>query len=198
MVRAALELLDEVGIDALSTRRLAERLGVQSPTLYWHFRNKAELLAAMAEAVMQERRQQPLPAPGQSWQSWFIANAHGFRHALLGRRDGARLHAGTRPQGALFDDVEAKLGVLCAAGFEPVQAIGLLLAVSRFVVGWVLEEQAGPADDLAAGNGPDAARHPLGASGWQELAKESPDAIFDRQLRLFVAGAEGMIGQRTG
>lgn len=31
VLRAALELLDEVGIDGLSTRRLAERLGVQSP-----------------------------------------------------------------------------------------------------------------------------------------------------------------------
>ena len=34
ILRAALDLLNEVGIDALSTRRLAERLGVQSPTLY--------------------------------------------------------------------------------------------------------------------------------------------------------------------
>ncbi|HHT8960921.1 TPA: TetR family transcriptional regulator, partial [Burkholderia cenocepacia] len=55
VLRAALDLLDEVGIDGLSTRRLAERLGVQSPTLYWHFRNKAELLDAMAEAIMLER-----------------------------------------------------------------------------------------------------------------------------------------------
>ena len=55
VLRAALELLDEVGIDGLSTRKLAERLGVQSPTLYWHFKNKGELLDAMAEAIMLER-----------------------------------------------------------------------------------------------------------------------------------------------
>ncbi|MBN3821866.1 TetR family transcriptional regulator, partial [Paraburkholderia sp. Se-20369] len=61
VLRAALDLLDEVGIDALSTRRLAERLGVQSPTLYWHFRNKGELLEAMSDAIMLERRQASLP-----------------------------------------------------------------------------------------------------------------------------------------
>ena len=55
VLRAALELLDEVGIDALSTRKLAERLGVQSPTLYWHFKSKGALLDAMSAAVMQRR-----------------------------------------------------------------------------------------------------------------------------------------------
>ncbi|HGE7262434.1 TPA: TetR family transcriptional regulator, partial [Serratia marcescens] len=52
VLRGALALLNEIGIDALSTRRLAQHLGVQSPTLYWHFKNKAELLKAMAETIM--------------------------------------------------------------------------------------------------------------------------------------------------
>uniref|UniRef100_UPI003CE7F013 TetR family transcriptional regulator n=1 Tax=Serratia bockelmannii TaxID=2703793 RepID=UPI003CE7F013 len=38
-LRGALALLNDIGIDALSTRRLALHLGVQSPTLYWHFKN---------------------------------------------------------------------------------------------------------------------------------------------------------------
>ena len=41
VIRAALDLLNEVGVDGLSTRRLAERLGVQQPALYWHFRTSA-------------------------------------------------------------------------------------------------------------------------------------------------------------
>ncbi|HIF4670475.1 TPA: TetR family transcriptional regulator, partial [Escherichia coli] len=40
VIRAALDLLNEVGVDGLTTRKLAERLGVQQPALYWHFRNK--------------------------------------------------------------------------------------------------------------------------------------------------------------
>ena len=50
VIRAALDLLNEVGVDGLTTRKLAERLGVQQPALYWHFRNKRALLDALAEA----------------------------------------------------------------------------------------------------------------------------------------------------
>lgn len=49
VVRAALTLLNEVGLDGLTTRRLAERLGVQQPALYWHFKNKQALIGALAE-----------------------------------------------------------------------------------------------------------------------------------------------------
>ncbi|HNG17360.1 TetR family transcriptional regulator, partial [Accumulibacter sp.] len=48
VIRAALDLLNEVGVDGLTTRKLAERLGVQQPALYWHFRNKRALLDALA------------------------------------------------------------------------------------------------------------------------------------------------------
>ncbi|CAB5694764.1 Tetracycline repressor protein class D [Delftia tsuruhatensis] len=194
VLRAALDLLNEVGIDALSTRRLAERLGVQSPTLYWHFKNKAELLAAMNEAIL-EQHQQSLPNRSLSWQEGFVANAHSFRRALLAYRDGARLHAGTRPHGAQFEALEAKLALMHGAGFEPGQAIGLMLAISRFVVGWVLEEQAAPEGGQLGGDGPDPTRHPLSARGWQTLAAQAPDEVFDRQLRLFVAGAQAMLAK---
>ena len=46
IVNAALALLDREGLDRLSTRRLATALHIQGPSLYHHFRNKAELLGA--------------------------------------------------------------------------------------------------------------------------------------------------------
>ncbi len=51
VIAAALELLNEVGMDNLTTRKLAERLKVQQPALYWHFQNKRALLDALAEAI---------------------------------------------------------------------------------------------------------------------------------------------------
>lgn len=144
VLRAALELLDEVGIDGLSTRRLAERLGVQSPTLYWHFRNKGELLDAMAEAIMLERHDASPPRPGEAWDAWLAGNARSFRHALLAYRDGARLHAGTRPRALHFSSIERKVALLGDAGFTPDEAVDVMYAIGRFVVGWVLEEQATP------------------------------------------------------
>ncbi|HLY78819.1 MAG TPA: TetR family transcriptional regulator, partial [Caulobacteraceae bacterium] len=43
IVETALGLLDDVGMDGLSTRRLAAELGVKGPSLYWHFKNMREL-----------------------------------------------------------------------------------------------------------------------------------------------------------
>lgn len=195
VLRAALALLNDVGIDALSTRRLAERLGVQSPTLYWHFKNKAALLDAMSEAIVLQHPQIE-PAPGERWQDWLLANGRGFRRALLAYRDGARLHAGTRPGQLQFASIEARLRMLCAAGFEPGQATRLMMAIGRFVIGWVLEEQSAQQPDAppsAQAEGPGAAQYPLLAAGWAATVGGDPDAAFDSALRLLLDGAQAQL-----
>lgn len=48
IARAALSLMDEIGIEALTTRRLAACLGVKGPALYWYFKSKDDLLTAMS------------------------------------------------------------------------------------------------------------------------------------------------------
>ena len=48
VIHTAIQLLEEVGLDGLTLRRLATELGISAPTLYWHFRDKRELLDAMA------------------------------------------------------------------------------------------------------------------------------------------------------
>jgi AcrR family transcriptional regulator len=54
VVERALALGDAEGLDALTIRRLATELGVTPMALYWHFRNKEELLAALGEQVWRE------------------------------------------------------------------------------------------------------------------------------------------------
>jgi TetR/AcrR family tetracycline transcriptional repressor len=142
VIAEALNLLDEVGIDALSTRRLAQRLCVEQPALYWHFRNKAELLAAMADAAMAPHATAPLPMPSDDWRTWFADNMRSFRRTLLMRRDGARLHAGTHPRGADADRIAHKIAFLVASGLRKQDAMMAMLAAGRFTVGSVLEEQA--------------------------------------------------------
>ena len=78
IVERALDLLDEVGMDGLSTRRLAAELGVKGPSLYWHFKNMRELFNHMAEAL----RESALPAPDafpHDWQAWLADGARGLR-----------------------------------------------------------------------------------------------------------------------
>jgi TetR/AcrR family transcriptional regulator, tetracycline repressor protein len=40
IIAAALTLLDERGLDGLTTRALADRLGIRQPALYWHFKDR--------------------------------------------------------------------------------------------------------------------------------------------------------------
>jgi TetR/AcrR family tetracycline transcriptional repressor len=156
VITEALDLLDEVGLDAVSTRALARRLGVQQPSLFWHFRSKADLLAAMAEAAMAPHATARLPQPSDDWREWFLENSRDFRRTLLIRRDGARLHAGLVPRGADLDRITHKMAFLTNAGVPETDAQMAMLAASRFTVGCVLEEQA---DDHGA-TGNDAASVP--------------------------------------
>jgi len=142
IVAAALALLDEVGIDQFTTRKLAERLGVAQPALYWHFKNKRALFDAVNEALMLEGHGTRVPQPGQSWQDFSKANARSFRAALLKHRDGARIHAGTRPGPSDLKGVDAQLKLYFDAGFDETTAAYTGIAISRFVLGSVLEEQA--------------------------------------------------------
>src|ERR687884_114906 len=80
LVREALALLDAAGFDALTMRRLAERLGVQAASLYNHVRDKHELLALLADAICGEVRE---PDPRRPWREQLEAVAWGYPRGLL-------------------------------------------------------------------------------------------------------------------
>jgi TetR/AcrR family tetracycline transcriptional repressor len=141
VIAAALELLDEMGLEAVTTRRLAERLGVESPTLYWHFRDKAALLAEMAEAILAKHQTVETPRETGEWLTWFANNARSFRQALLATRDGARLHAGTTPCPDEVARVAPKVSYLVQVGFSKREALMALLTASEFTLGSVMEQQ---------------------------------------------------------
>jgi TetR/AcrR family tetracycline transcriptional repressor len=142
VVRTALELLDQVGLDGLSLRRLAASLGVQAPALYWYFSGKQDLLDAMAQAMLDQQPWPARPAAGQPWDEWLAERARAHRRAMLAHRDGARIHAGTRPT----DDHRSEVGALMrdfeAVGFSPLEAISGVLAISHYTVGSAIEQQA--------------------------------------------------------
>ncbi|WP_022958289.1 TetR/AcrR family transcriptional regulator [Spongiibacter tropicus] len=53
-VRAALEVIDENGVEGLSLQLVAKRLGVKAPSLYYHFKNKAEILSDVARLLFSD------------------------------------------------------------------------------------------------------------------------------------------------
>lgn len=195
ILEAALALLDEVGMDKLSTRLLAERLGVQQPALYWHFKNKRALLDAMNREILRRAHDRRLPLPEESWETFLRENARSFRRALLARRDGARLHAGSEPDPDDLEMVEAQLAAVVSRGVPATQAMTLLIALGRYTVGCVLEEQAAPPDAEVRQQTLDAAAasRPLLAEAFANYRKAGPDAMFDVGVDLMLEGARARL-----
>jgi TetR/AcrR family transcriptional regulator, tetracycline repressor protein len=196
VVSAAIKLLDEAGLAGLTLRRLARALGISAPTLYWHVRDKRELLDLMADEIMAYRRADRKPMP-ENLQWWQIIE-EGLRrsyHALIAHRDGALVVAGNRPTDAGLPFVERWLGVWMGAGFPPEEAMELVLCAGNYVVGSALEYQA-EAERLALRGKPSPPQLD-GKDGYPNLrravearrrSKPDPHAAFEKGLSLLISG----------
>jgi TetR/AcrR family transcriptional regulator, tetracycline repressor protein len=143
IVHAALALLAEGGLEAVSFRRIARALGVSGPTLYWHVENKRQLMDLMAEELVRRSGSAYAgPEPGQPWWDWLRADAQRMFDALIGTRDAPRVLAGNRPSPEAFPDIERVLGVLVDAGMTPGEAQQALFAIGAYVIGSATEWQA--------------------------------------------------------
>ena len=142
VVQTALELLKRVGLDGLTTRRLADEPGVKSPALYWHFHNKQELLDAMAEALIRGAGMGP-PRSGETWQEWLARRVRAYRTTLLAYPDSARIIAEAQQVSLTTIRVfNEELEAMVALGFDPVQALRTITALSNYVNGFILQEQS--------------------------------------------------------
>ncbi len=149
IVEAALDLLEQVGLDGLSTRTLAGALGVKGPSLYWHIKNMGELRDLMADAVLAPERAASEPSYQGDWRGWLSEGARAMRRAALARRDAARLIATARPTPRRSARFAENVAQLEAAGFAPADARSAFIILSRYALGSALSEQAarGPISD---------------------------------------------------
>ncbi|MEU3628803.1 TetR family transcriptional regulator [Amycolatopsis coloradensis] len=129
---AAVDLLDETGLAELSTRRLAAKLGVSSPTLYWHVKDKAELLDLVAEAICADAFEIDRTQP---WRDQLVSGLHQFRALLLSHRDAAALLRERPPTGPhRLGHIETTARILLEAGFSEEDTAG----ISRLLTAHVL------------------------------------------------------------
>lgn len=136
----AIEILDQYGLADLTMRRLATSLGVGPGALYWHFRDKQTLLAAitdhtLAPALADCDLEQDPPAA-------LRALAVRIRDALLSRRDGAEVASASFAAGLSGEAVRAELTAAArAAGLTEPAASYAAETLLLLVVGQVLDEQ---------------------------------------------------------
>ena len=138
IVGAAIGLVDDEGLDALSMRKLARRLGVEAMSLYHHVESKGALLDLMVEQVYGEVM---VDLAAEQWQDRVSGTMDGLRSALLAHPNLLPVVA-TRPvmSSATMAMVEVGLATLVDAGFtldRSRQAINVFVA---FAIGHALTE----------------------------------------------------------
>lgn len=147
IVAEAFALLDADGLDNFSLRRLAPRLDVQTPALYWHVGDRAELIGLMAAAIYAEGRRGIAAA---DWRGWLLALGRGARRAMLASRDGARLCATAEPLRDPPTGAAAIAEPLVSLGLDPATSLSRQGAVIALALGWSLYEQNGGMHDYLA------------------------------------------------
>jgi AcrR family transcriptional regulator len=116
ILAAALELVDDGGLEALSMRKLGQRLGYEAMSLYNHVRNKDDVIDGILDLVLAETEP---PAPGGDWRSAVRRSAISV-HDALGRHTWAAglLMAAGHVRDARIDYMNRLLERLRTAGFS--------------------------------------------------------------------------------
>lgn len=130
---AALEILDEEGMEGLSMRKLGQALGVEAMSLYNHVPNKAALLDGIHERILLSLE---IPSHIRTWQSYARHQAHALHRALLDHPHAIPLFA-TRPAAtpASMDRLDRYIEILLSAGFKPLDALSVVQLLAQLVVG---------------------------------------------------------------
>ncbi|MEU6863893.1 TetR/AcrR family transcriptional regulator [Streptomyces sp. NPDC046876] len=200
VAEAALRLLNETGLEKLTLRAIAAELDVKAPALYWHFKNKQELIDEMA-TEMYRRMARDEPQRPTGWREMLLAANRGLRRALLSYRDGARVFSGSRFTGAEHgEQQEAHLRALLEAGFELPQAVRTLTTTFMYTLGFVTEEQGVHPVAGERREGYDVserserlADYPAAAAAGSHLF-EDYDAHFEEGLEIILAGVAARYG----
>ena len=119
VLRAAVAVADEGGVDALSMRRIAHALGVVPMALYKHVANKNELLDGMVDVVVAEIDP---PAAGTDWKTAVRERVLSARRMLLRHPWAAgvieaRAKSRTSPTPVVMEYLDSMVGILRAGGF---------------------------------------------------------------------------------
>jgi AcrR family transcriptional regulator len=138
VLRTAIGLADERGVQELTMRKLAKELGVEAMSLYNHVASKGDLLDGMIDIVFGEIE---APAAGGDWKAELRKRAVSTRDALrrhpwaVGEMEGRTSHG---PANLGLHD--AVLGCLRAAGFSVEMTVHAYSVQDAYIYGFALQQ----------------------------------------------------------
>ncbi|MBC7596243.1 MAG: TetR/AcrR family transcriptional regulator C-terminal domain-containing protein, partial [Kineosporiaceae bacterium] len=114
-IRVAVALADAGGIESLRMRKLAAELGVEAMSLYYHVKNKDDILDGMLNVVHSEFS---TPHAGDEWRTAWRDRAESTRSVLAQHPRAISIKARTSPGPATLGRLDSMIGCLRAAGFS--------------------------------------------------------------------------------
>jgi TetR/AcrR family tetracycline transcriptional repressor len=136
----AMRVLEEVGLEELTMRRLAKALQVQAGAIYWHFANKQDLYDAMSEAMMSGLLEPPPTGP---WDQQLAELSRRIATSLARHRDGARLATlALRPGPDGLAVSETMMRIVRDAGFDRDVTVWATSVLGYYILGYVTDVQA--------------------------------------------------------
>ena len=152
VLRAAVDLADGSGVEAVSMRRLAQELGVVPMALYKHVAHKDELLDGMVDVVLGEIE----PADAElGWQDVVRQRVLSARRAVL-RHPWARkaIESRTRRTPAVLGYMDSLAGAFLAGGFSADLTHHVMHALGNRIWGFSPELFEEPPSERPAGPSP--------------------------------------------
>jgi AcrR family transcriptional regulator len=138
VLRTAVALADEDGLEGFSMRRLAQQLGVVPMALYKHVANRDELLDGMVEVVFGDIE---CPSIEDDWRSAMQRRAISAREALKRHSWAIGLMETRNPGPANLRNHNAVMGCLREAGFSFEAAIHAYSVQDAYIYGFALQEK---------------------------------------------------------
>ena len=131
LVDAALELVNEEGLEGLSMRALADRLEVKAASLYWHVRDRRELLELLAESILEPVRVTRRPS---GWRDTVLAASSALGRRVAAQKDADRILLEVPEalrRSDVFLDVAAQLS---SAGLQQPEAVDVAAMLLTHVI----------------------------------------------------------------
>jgi TetR/AcrR family tetracycline transcriptional repressor len=186
-VDAALEIIDEEGLEAFSLPRLARHMGVSAPSLYHHFDDKSAILAAVSRHIVASAPQPRLPPPDQ-WQEWFVKMSLSLRASVLKHRHAAPLLLQFLPREETTQIYERAARYLDEVGIPRHLHVQILDGLESISLGATLTEaMRPPSAHRAIFPHVDRATAPALAAAIDANSKNAKQ-LFEDRIRSFLAG----------
>lgn len=138
IVKVAIDLLNKEGLNQLSMRRLAGDLGIRAASLYWHVKDKSELLQLVADTICCKIQ---IPDSSLPWKEQILLALNEYRAALLTVNDSAQILIDTAPfTYKRLNIINAIFRIFLEAGLPPEEVVMISASINNFVLSFVMDE----------------------------------------------------------